>query len=114
MKLKFRTNDFTIDDLVLSVEEPTKDEWLAFVDMEKNQDLEGRLAFILSKLRSIKNFKSSDDKELSVEDLKKVEIPYFLMGQIVRTYTATLFNEITKDFISKTEKTEKNDESRTA
>lgn len=114
MKLKFRTNDFTIDDLVLSVEEPTKDEWLAFVEMEKNQDLEGRLTFILSKLKSIKNFKSSDDKELTVDELRKVEIPYFLMGQIVRTYTATLFNEITKDFLVKSEKAEKNEGSPTA
>lgn len=104
---KFRNYEIKIEDVTIFVKEPDKEQFFIWAD-DKTK-IEGRWDILVSNIVKI----TQGDKELKIEDFKKVHFPYAVFNRIVREFSAAMYSDITKPLVEAGVTAEKNDESPT-
>jgi len=105
---KFRNYEIKIEDVTLFVKEPDNQQFFDWSDDKTT--ITGRWDILVSNLVKV----TQGDKELNIEDFKKVHFPYAVFNRIVRQFSAAMYSDITKPLVEAGVIAEKNDESPTA
>lgn len=105
---KFRNYEIQVEDVTLFVKEPDNQQFFDWSD--EKTTITGRWEILVSNLVKV----TQGDKELPIEDFKKVHFPYAIFNRIVRQFSAAMYSDITKPLVEAGVIAEKNDESPTA